>query len=122
MKKYVVEVFHQANEDMWNEIKYAGNDAKEAIELWAELEREYPTCVSISAPSRDIACELIDYAYNNMDWLEQICSKRKFPYKFNYIQDAIGCNHETGCVDFQECPYKDIDEYYRDQIHPFDMG
>ena len=122
MKKFVVEVFHQANEDTWNEIKYAGNDAKEAIELWAELEREYPTCVSIRAPSRDIACEIIDYAYNNMDWLEQICSKRKFPYKWAYIKEKVGVRYQTGCEGFMDCPEPDLKEYYRDQIYPFDMG
>ena len=122
MKKFIVEVLRQANEDEWNEIKYQGNEPEEAIATWAELEREYPTCVSISVNNRDDAFELINYAYNNMEWLENICSKRKFPYKWSYIKNGVGAAWGTGCESFHNCPYEDIDDVYRDMVHPFDMG
>lgn len=122
MKKFFVEVIRCAGEDDWNEIKYQGNKPEEAIALWAELEREYPTCVSISVNNRDDAYELIKYAYDNMEWLEEICSKRKFPYKWKYIQDAVGAAYETGCESFHNCPYEDSEDWYRDMVHPFDIG
>lgn len=120
-KKFIVDIYHEVREDHWSEVKYEGNDPKQAIEIWAELERSEPTMVSINVRRKADAQELIDYAYDNMDWLMELCSKPKFPYKADYIKKAIERAKENGCNDFHE--YKTWDgEYYPDQVHPFDLG
>lgn len=120
MKKFTVDIYHQANEDTWTEVKYEGNDPRKAIEVWADLERNYPTCVSINVRRRDEACELIDYAYKHMDWVKGLCSKSRFPYKWSYIENGIGTKYQTGCDTFRECEINGT--YYPDQVYPFCLG
>ena len=121
MKKFIVDIYHEVNEDHWSEVKYEGNDPKQAIEVWAELERSEPTMVSINVRRKADAQELIDYAYDNMDWLMELCSKQKFPYKADYIKKAVERAKENNCLEFHE--YQTWDgEYYPDQVHPFDLG
>ena len=121
MKKFIVDIYHEVNEDHWSEVKYEGNDPVQAIEVWAELERSEPTMVSINVRRKADAQELIDYAYENMDWLMALCMKPKFPYKWSYIKKAIERAKENNCLEFQE--YQTWDgEYYPDQVHPFDLG
>lgn len=120
-KKFIVDIYHEVNEDHWSEVKYEGNDPKQAIEMWAELERSEPTMVSINVRRKADAQELIDYAYDNMDWLMELCSKQKFPYKADYIKKAVERAKENECMTFHEYQTWDGD-YYPDQVHPFDLG
>lgn len=121
MKKYIVDVYHEVNEDHWSEVKYEGNDPKKAIEIWVELERGEPTMVSINVRRKADAIELIDYAYENMDWLMELCSQECFPYKADYIKKAIERQQATECPGFHE--YQTWDgEYYPDQVDPFALG
>lgn len=121
MKKFIVDIYHEVREDSWSEVKYEGNDPKEAIEQWAELERKEPTMVSINVRRKADALELIDYAYEHMDWLMELCSKPWFPYKQDYVKKAIERAKENRCLTFHEYQLWD-GEYALDQVHPFDLG
>lgn len=120
MKKYIVDVYHEVNEDHWSEKKYEGNDPHIALEIWADLSRKYPTMVSINCYKREDACELIDHAYNNMDWFLGFCKKKRVPYKLEYLRDGIGAKYQTGCDTFHETKINGT--YYPDQVYPFCLG
>lgn len=121
MGKYIVDIYHEVNEDHWSDAKYEGNDPKQAIEVWAELERSEPTMVSINVRRKTEAQELIAYAYENMDWLMELCEQPKFPYKADYIKKAVERAKKNECMTFHEYQTWDGD-YYPDQVHPFDLG
>lgn len=121
MGKYIVDIYHEVNEDHWSDVKYEGNDPKKAIEVWAELERSEPTMVSINVRRKADAIALIDYAYENMDWLTGLCSRPKFPYKADYIKKEVEWAKENECMTFHEYITWD-GEYYPDQVHPFALG
>ena len=122
--KYVVDIYHQANEDSWSEKIYQGNDPRLAIEVWAEAEPNNRTCVSINVAKREHAFELIQYAYENFEWLDKLCNERMVSYNRKYLEVAITHEFETRCESFHEYPVEDdyIADYYRDQVHPFDLG
>ena len=120
MSEFIVSVYHEVREDSWVEVKYKGTDPKEAITEWVKWERKFPTMVSIDVRRLYEACELIDYAYKNMDWLKELCDTSGFPYKWDYIENGVGCKYQTGCDTFHELEIDGI--YCPDQVYPFCLG
>lgn len=120
--KFLVSTYYEVNEDSWSEVNYRGDDPRLALEVWAEAEPKNRTCVSIDVLTREHAMELITYAYENMNWFNQLCDERKVSYNQEYLDEAIGKEYQTGCESFYETPHKDEYDYYRDQVHPFDLG
>ena len=122
MKKYLVDVYFIAREDSWTEKKLETDSPQKAIEKWAELElvHDYATSVSINAYKKEHVMELMQYAHDNEEWLHELCNKEKFPYKWEYIRDAIEQNIRLECCTFHETCING--DYYRDMVHPFDIG
>lgn len=116
--KFVVDTYHQVNEDAWCEINYRGDDPWLAIQVWAEAERKNRTCASINVITREHACELIDYAYNNIDKVMYLCEAQRVSYKESYLRDAIIKAHEKRCEPFHD----GTEDWERDQVHPFCLG
>lgn len=121
MAKFIVDVYFEVNEDSWTEVKYKGNSPRKAIEEWAKLERKYPTMVSINVCRRAEAMELIEYAYNNMEWVKEVCSTVGFPYVWEHVENGIERGYSNECSSFHEYQLWD-GEYAPDQVYPFCLG
>lgn len=120
MKKYLVDVYHEVREDHWCDNRMETDSPRKAIEEWAKLSKKFPTCVSINCYKKDDVIELMLYAHDNPKYLETICEQEKVPYKLEYLQEAIERNLRTECCTFHETFING--EYYRDMVHPFDIG
>ena len=119
-KKYEVYIYHVANEDEWCEYVLRTDDPREAIEKWVDISHDNPTMAAIDTTRREYAYKLIDYAYKNMEWLNDLCHKKRCPYTWAYINDGVGTKYQTGCDTFHETEING--EYYPDQIYPFCLG
>lgn len=91
------------------------NDPKKAIKIWCIAAAKSHGGASIIAEDKDAACELIDWAYDHKDMVMNFMdSANRFPYKKDYIMDAIDKQHE------KRCPY--FSSKYPDQVFPFSEG
>lgn len=117
MAKYTVDIVRSAGEDSWTSIVYTGNNKAIALEVWADEQYNYPTCVSINSYTKEDALELLQYASENLDWLHELCRKPKFPYKWNHIEEGIREKIADECRGFLG-----ETDWITDMIHPFDIG
>ena len=94
------------------------DDPKRAIKAWCAATAKSHGDADIFAESKDAACELIDWAYDNKDVVESLMSAVSgFPYKHEYILNAIDEKHEDRCRFFYNGPGG-----YPDAVYPFCAG
>lgn len=88
------------------------DDPKTVITQWFAAGRKNPTCVAISARSREDAYELILWASEHLEEIRKEHEKGCC-YKWKFIEDCIQRGVRTRCQDF-------LGE--GDSVSPFTMG
>lgn len=91
------------------------DDPKMAISKWCKVAATTHGNADILADSKDSACELIDWAYDNKDKVAELMIIDHFPYKHDYILNAIDKQHDNRCRGF-------YDGEYPDSVYPFSAG
>ena len=89
----------------------------EAIEAWFRISQKTPTETMITTQTKSNAQELIDWAAENIDKIEEWYDKYDCPYEKEYLISNIRDRHEGGVKYFYESPYG-----FGDQIYPFCVG
>lgn len=85
----------------------------EAIEMWFMMDSFNPTMTSIQAYNKEKAIELIKWASDNTDKIEEFNDKYPCHIKLHYLTKFIEEQKNKQCRTF-------IDTW--DNIHPFCMG
>lgn len=91
------------------------NDPEQAIEAWFKLNRSCRSGAAIHARTRAGACEIVDYAAENLDWVMLLHRKYRCNYSPEFLEDAILKQSANRCKTFYETEYGDM-------VFPFDVG
>lgn len=90
------------------------NNIRTAISYWFQMEPKSRTYCCITCRKKQDACELIDWANDNKEFIEQLYNKYNVSYKLDYLLKAIEKEHNNRCKYFHEG--------VGDQIYPFCLG
>lgn len=105
-------------EDVGQFQSHSTDSPEEAIKYWFEFEKNTPSETSIETQTKANADELIDWAYNNLDKVEQFyneIAKGKCAYTLESYIKGIQDKHEKGQLGFYE-------GVMGDSIYPFCCG
>lgn len=89
------------------------DDPKKAIELWFRIGQKFPTCTDLMAKTKADACVLLREA--TPEYLTELYSKYKCPYKLDYLISGAQRSMSRGCSDFY------VSEF-GDSVYPFSCG
>lgn len=111
---YSVYVYEPLREDQQG-LELNTSDVEKAVETWFKWSQSYPTCVAIEAKNGQLAMELLESCYNNVERLKQLAIQYRCPYKIDFIINAVAKAVNTGYISgfFRNLP---------DQVYPFALG
>ena len=89
------------------------NDPYEAIKFWFQIGKKHPGDTCIMCKTKADAIEVV--MEGTPEYLTELYSQYKCPYKLEYLIEECDKAFENGCRSFYE-------NEYGDQVHPFSVG